>query len=135
MDSTATMVLIGGVIMIITVIWYFFGERETVVATVASSGIQDIKITVKGGYTPDVVVVREGIPVKLSFYRDENSSCSDKVIFRDFSIAQDLPAFKTTLVEFTPDKAGEFNWTCGMNMMRGKLIVKANEDPSHSKAV
>lgn len=37
---------------------------------------------------------------------------------------RDLPAFKTTPVEFTPDEAGEFTFTCGMNMMRGKLIVQ-----------
>jgi plastocyanin domain-containing protein len=31
--------------------------------------------------------------------------------------------YKTTPVEFTPDKAGEFIFACGMNMVRGKLIV------------
>jgi plastocyanin domain-containing protein len=45
------------------------------------------------------------------------------VIFGDFGIARDLPAYQTTSVEFTPDKSGEFVFTCGMNMLRGKLIV------------
>ena len=45
-------------------------------------------------------------------------------MFGDFGIARDLPAYKTTPVEFTPDKAGEFVFTCGMNMLRGKLIVQ-----------
>jgi plastocyanin domain-containing protein len=36
-----------------------------------------------------------------------------------------VPAFKTTPIEFTPEKSGEFTFTCGMNMMRGKLIVDA----------
>ena len=39
-------------------------------------------------------------------------------------IARDLPAFKTTSIELTPDRSGEFTFTCGMNMMRGKLVVE-----------
>jgi len=35
-----------------------------------------------------------------------------------------LPAFKTTSVELTPDRPGEFAFTCGMSMMRGKLVVE-----------
>ena len=45
------------------------------------------------------------------------------LVFGDFAIARDLPAFKTTSIQFTPDKAGEFTFTCGMNMMRGKIVV------------
>ena len=71
-------------------------------------------------------MVKQGIPVKLDFYRDETNSCSERVIFGDFGIARDLPAFRTTSVEFTPDKAGEFVFTCGMNMLRGKVIVTAD---------
>jgi plastocyanin domain-containing protein len=86
--------------------------------------VQEIKVTVKGGYSPDVIVVRKDKPVRLSFYRDETNSCSEQVIFGDFGIARDLPAYKTTEVEFTPDRTGEFTFTCGMNMLRGKLIVE-----------
>jgi plastocyanin domain-containing protein len=86
--------------------------------------VQEVKITVKGGYSPDTVVVKQGRPVRLDFYRDETASCSEQVVFGDFGIARDLPAFRTTAVEFTPQKAGEFTWTCGMNMLRGKLVVE-----------
>jgi plastocyanin domain-containing protein len=126
MDAIETGVMVGGVAAIAFVIWYFFGPREKVTASVSEAGVQEIDVTVKGGYTPDTIVVREGVPVRLNFYRDETSSCSEQVIFGDFRIARNLPAFKTTPVEFTPDKAGEFTFTCGMNMMRGKLIVQQN---------
>ena len=124
MDAMEIGVVIGGVALVGLVLWYFFGEREQVSAAVTAAGVQEIKITVKGGYSPDVVVVRAGVPVRLNFYRAETASCSEQVIFGDFHIARDLPAFKTTPVEFTPDKPGEFTWTCGMNMLRGKLIVE-----------
>lgn len=123
MDTAELIVIIGALAMIAMVIWYFFGEREKVSAAVTDAGVQEVKITVKGGYSPDVIVVRRGVPVKLDFFRDETASCSDQVIFGDFGIARDLPPYKTTAIEFTPDKTGEFTFTCGMNMLRGKLIV------------
>ncbi|MDX6711088.1 MAG: hypothetical protein QOH96_2104 [Blastocatellia bacterium] len=124
MDWVEISVVIGGVALIAFILWYFFGERERVAAGVNDTGVQEIKITVKGGYSPDVIVVKEKVPVRLDFYRDETASCSEEVIFGDFGIARHLPAFKTTPIEFTPDKAGEFTFTCGMNMIRGKLIVQ-----------
>ena len=123
MDTSEILVLVAATAMIALVIWYFFGEREKVAAQVTGSGVQEVKITVKGGYSPDVIVVKRGTPVKLDFYRDETASCSDQVIFGDFGIARDLPPYTTTAIEFTPDKTGEFTFTCGMNMLRGKLVV------------
>jgi plastocyanin domain-containing protein len=124
MDAAEIVVVVGGVALIGFVLWYFFGERERVEARAGAGGVQEINITVRGGYSPDVVVVKEGSPVRLNFYRDETASCSEQVVFGDFGIARDLPAFKTTPVEFTPEKKGEFTWTCGMNMLRGKLVVE-----------
>lgn len=125
MDAAEIGVLIGGAVLIASVLWYFFGTRDAVTAQTGDSGVQEIKVTVKGGYEPDVIVVKQGKPVRLDFYRDETASCSERVIFGDYGIARDLPAFKTTPIQFVPDKAGEFTFTCGMNMMRGKLIVES----------
>jgi plastocyanin domain-containing protein len=124
MDTTEILVIIAGAAAIAAVLWYFFGERQAVAARAGEGGVQEVKITVKGGYSPDVVVVKQGRPVRLDFYRDETASCSEQVVFGDFGIARDLPAFKTTPVEFTPQKSGEFTWTCGMNMLRGRLVVE-----------
>jgi plastocyanin domain-containing protein len=92
-----------------------------------------VKVTVKGGYAPDVIVVKQDQPVRLDFYRDETASCSEQVKFPDFGITRDLPAFKTTPIEFTPANAGEFKFTCGMNMMRGKLIVQNEAEGGGAK--
>jgi plastocyanin domain-containing protein len=124
MDSVEIAVLAGSIVLIGGILWYFFGERESVAAGMTDTGVQQVRITVKGGYSPDVITVRRGIPVKLDFYRDETASCTDTVIFGDFGIARALPAFETTSVEFTPEKPGEFVFACGMNMVRGKLVVE-----------
>ena len=124
MDTSEIFVLVGGVAAMAFVLWYFFGPQERVAAAVGSGGVQEVKVTVKGGYSPNVIVVKQGQPVRLDFYRDETASCSEQVIFGDFGVARDLPYQQTTPVEFTPNKPGEFTFTCGMNMLRGKLIVQ-----------
>lgn len=125
MDSMEKTVLAIGCTLIAAILWYFFGPKKRTSAQVTASGAQVVNITVKSAYSPDVIVVKAGSPVKLNFYRDETSSCSEEVVFGDFGIARKLPAFKTTSIEFTPDKTGEFTFTCGMHMLRGKLIVEA----------
>jgi plastocyanin domain-containing protein len=118
-------VTVLGVFLIVLVNWYFFfSRRKAASAEVKGSKIQEVKVVVKGGYDPDVIVVKKGIPVRLDFYRDETADCSDTIVFSDFKIRKPLPAFKTTPVEFTPEEEGEYVFTCGMGMMRGKLIVR-----------
>lgn len=124
MDTSEIFVLLGGIALIGLILWYFFAARAGVEAQTGETGVQEVDVTVKGGYAPDTIVVKQGRPVRLNFYRDETSACSEQVVFGDFGVVRDLPAFKTTPVEFTPDKAGEFVFTCGMNMLRGKLIVQ-----------
>lgn len=123
-DSTQLTVLVVGVLLVGLILWYFFGARERTMAVEGASGIQQVKITVKGGYAPDLIVLKQGHPVRLDFYRDETASCSEEVVFSDFGISRALPAFKTTSIEFTPEKTGEFTFTCGMRMLRGKLVVE-----------
>lgn len=123
MDTTQIVVTVLGLLLIGGVAWFFFGEREKTTAQVVE-GKQVLRVAVKGGYSPDTLVVKWGRPVRIEFDRQETSGCSDTVVFGDFGISRPLPAFKTTSVEFTPEKAGEFSFTCGMNMMRGKLIVE-----------
>jgi plastocyanin domain-containing protein len=125
MDVSEILVLIGGVLLVAGIGWYFFGEREAAEAKSAGAGgVQEVAVTVRGGYAPDTIRVRAGQPVRLKFYRDETNSCSEQVVLGDFGIVRDLPAHQTTAVEFTPTEPGEYAFTCGMNMLRGKLIVQ-----------
>lgn len=125
MDTAQIIVTLGGLALALFVVWYFFfSEKERAQATRDESGVQEISITVKGGYSPDVIEVAKDKLVRLKFYRDEENSCSEEIIFGDFGIRRDLAAFKTTVIELVPKTAGEFEFVCGMNMLRGKLIVK-----------
>jgi len=102
--------------------WYFFGPRKSRRAE-HDGGVQVVKVTVKGGYSPDVIEVLTGVPVRLLFDRQESGDCSSRVVIPDFKVNQMLPAFQTTAVDFVPDKSGEYSFACGMNMLHGKLRV------------
>ncbi|HEY5684094.1 MAG TPA: copper ion binding protein, partial [Acidimicrobiia bacterium] len=103
--------------------WFFFGPRTARRAQLLG-GVQDVEITVKGGYSPDVIRVTEGIPLRLRFDRQEAGDCTSRVVFPDFAASKSLPAFGTATLEFTPDQVGEFGFACGMNMIHGTLVVE-----------
>jgi hypothetical protein len=92
-----------------------------------SSRIQEVTIRVKNGYTPAVVELMAGMPVRLLLQRDEDSACSNEFVIEKFGIRRTLQPFATTAIEFTPKEAGEFPFTCGMKMLHGKILVKARE--------
>ena len=124
MDTTQLLVTLVGGGLIAFVGWFFFlAPHQLATAVSSSKGIQKVNITVKGGYSPDVIEVKKGQAVQLNFYRDEDSSCSEELLMPDFSIRRELPAFQTTAVEFLPQQTGRFEFTCGMHMLRGSLVV------------
>jgi plastocyanin domain-containing protein len=124
MSSAEWLVLFAGLAAIAWVNWYFFFAERSAVAATVTSGTQQIDVEVKGGYEPGVIRVKRGVPVRLVFDRKETSSCSEEVVLGAYGIRRFLPAFKRTPVEFTPDKSGTFDISCGMSMLHAKLIVE-----------
>ena len=119
-------VTLGGLALIGLELWWFLLSKSQGQQATANQGIQELTIKVDGGYNPDRVVVKAGQPVRLNFFREDPSSCLEKVILPDFHIAKDLDLDRVTPVEFTPQKPGEYPFTCGMNMARGVVEVKAS---------
>ncbi|RME49389.1 MAG: cupredoxin domain-containing protein [Caldilineae bacterium] len=117
-------VLVGAAVLSALVIWFFFLSEKEGTRLAASNGVQEANIVVKGGYTPDVLVVKAGQPVRLNFTRQETASCSEMVLFPDFNRSAKLPTGETVTIEFTPEKPGEYDFQCQMGMLHGKLIVE-----------
>lgn len=125
MNTPQIFVILSGIVLTILIAWYFwFAPKAQTRVAVSASGAQEVAIMVKGGYTPDVIVVQKGRPVRLTFTRQESSACSEKVLFPDFNQNALLPEGEQVTLEFTPDKPGEFGFQCQMGMLRGKLIVE-----------
>jgi len=107
------------------IVWWFFGKRKDEAEVAEQSGdIQHISITVDGGYLPRVVQLKAGVPAKLVFTRRDPSACLEEVLMPDFSVSQHLPVGKQTTIEITPDKPGQYKYTCGMQMFSGQVVVK-----------
>jgi P-type Cu+ transporter len=120
----------GGIIVVLAVLaalaglaWFFFGPRRAGAAEL-SGGMQRAAVTVRGGYRPEVLRVRQGVPVELVFDRQESGDCTSRVVFPDFQVSAALPANHRTTVRLDPAEAGEFGFACGMNMIHGTLVVE-----------
>lgn len=119
-------VTIGGLGLIGLELWWFLGSKPKSRQAATQGGIQEITITVDGGYDPSHVQVQAGQPVRLKFDRQDPSSCLEEVRLPHFRIARTLPLHQVTAIEFTPEQPGTYEFTCGMNMFRGAIEVKRN---------
>lgn len=118
-------ITLGGIALCLFIAWFFWlAPKGQTRVNAGAGGVQEVAITVKGGYTPDIIVVKAGQPLRMKFTRQESSTCSEMVLFPDFSQSAKLPEGQEVTVEFTPDKPGEYGFQCQMGMLRGKLIVE-----------
>jgi plastocyanin domain-containing protein len=116
--------IVGGAAAAVFLYVFFFGrKRPAVAARATEGGPQQIEIAVRGGYSPDLVVARRGVPLTLVFDRQEENPCSDEVVLPEFGIRRALPAFEKTRIEIVPERVGEYPFSCGMNMLHGKIRV------------
>jgi plastocyanin domain-containing protein len=105
--------------------WFFWMKTTAgVKAALTSGGYQEQMVLVKGGYTPDVIVVERAKPVRLNFIRQESAACSEMVLLPAFNKSANLPEGETVAVEFMPSEAGEYEFACQMGMFRGKIVVE-----------
>ncbi len=125
MTTAQILVTLVGIAFCVLIAWYFwFAPKGQTRVSASASGVQEVAVTVKGGYTPDIIVVKAGQPVRLRFTRQESASCSEMVLFPDFNKSAKLPEGQEIVVELTPEKAGEYGFQCQMGMLRGKMIVE-----------
>jgi plastocyanin domain-containing protein len=96
----------------------YFKQKE-----VTAKG-NEASVLVKGKYSPEIIHVKAGLPVTLHFYRDEDADCTNEVVFEGLNIRKRLPARETTTIVLMPSDTGEIPFSCGMGMVRGKLIVE-----------
>lgn len=113
-----------GFALIGSIVWYFFlSGRHQEAQAVGAEGAQEVHVTVKGGYAPDVIRAKPGLPLRIHFRREETSPCSEEIVFPDFGVKRFLPAFETTLVELPARPAGTYGFACGMDMLHGTLVL------------
>ncbi|MBV7504716.1 cupredoxin domain-containing protein [Bacillus sp. sid0103] len=77
------------------------------------------------GYSPNVIRVKKGVPVELEINNPlDSSNCISTFMIPDFNINNVNLKTGTTNLTFTPDKTGEYTFSCGMQMFKGTIIVE-----------
>jgi plastocyanin domain-containing protein len=109
-----------GLVLIGLIVWWFWLSKPR--AQRAASAVIDV--TVDGGvYTPARIEVAAGRPITLRFLRKDPSPCAEKVLFDALGVSADLPIGQPVELTVTPPAAGEYAFTCQMQMYRGTLVV------------
>jgi plastocyanin domain-containing protein len=88
------------------------------------NGVQTATVDVtSNGFEPSSLKLKAGAPAKVTFVRKTDETCAKEVVIKEYKIERKLPLNEPVVVEFTPHK-GEFTFACGMDMIKGKLIVE-----------
>ncbi len=115
-----------GIALIIFVVWWFWLGKTSKLEKAINANQKPIEIKVADGiYTPDAIKARIGQTLTLRFIREDETPCAATVLFPDFDQSLELPLDKAVDIKLTPDKKGQFEFTCQMGMYRGELIVVA----------
>lgn len=120
-----TLILVITLVLIGAIIWWFFGNHEQKAATARTQDQhQEATVVVKGGYSPETIILKKGIPATLNFEMKDSTACLSHVVFDKLGVDRDLTKQKVTSVEIPTDQTGDVDFACGMNMFHGKVVVK-----------
>ncbi len=91
----------------------------------SASAVQSVTVKLNSnGYQPNSLSLRRGIAARVTFVRQVEGACGTEIVLPEYNIRRELPLNSPVTIEFTPEKTGAFNFTCGMGMLRGKIVVQ-----------
>lgn len=123
--------LVNGLVILVAaaliglIIWWFFGnfQKSSQQADLAD-GRQEGQVVVKGGYEPEVLYLKQGVPAEVTFKMEDKTACLSHLVFSSLGVDKDLSKEKLAKVQIPTDKAGEIDYACGMDMFHGKIVVR-----------
>jgi plastocyanin domain-containing protein len=125
MVAGAWIVTVVGTLLVVGVCIYFLAPRGAAVrAATGAGGVQEVRIQVASGYDPSLIELAAGRPARLVFNRKETEGCSETLLIPEWKITRRLPAHEDTVIELAPHAAGDYEFTCGMHMLRGTIRVR-----------
>jgi len=110
-----------GILLIAFILWWFLFAKQK------ATNITNNKITIhvhNGVYEPATIKANANQKITLEFIRDDESPCSEYVIFKDLDKSAQLPLHKAKTIELNIDKSGKYAFTCQMGMYKGLLVIE-----------
>ena len=87
--------------------------------------VQEATIAVADqSFEPSRLTLRAGVPARLTFVRTSEKTCATSVVFTSLKMTKELPLHEPVTIEFTPAQTAELAFACGMNMLRGTIVIK-----------
>lgn len=99
------------------------GHRVVSAEPPAAAEATTILVTERG-YEPTTVTIPANRPAVLTFVRKADPSCGDTLVFAELGIERKLPLNEPVRVEIPAHPPGEIRFACGMDMYRGKVVVR-----------
>jgi RND family efflux transporter MFP subunit len=103
--------------------FFIRAEAERLGLRRAAAQTARIAVTEKG-FEPDRVMLRAGVEARLTVVRTTDKTCGTEIVFPALNIKRALPLNEPVAIEFTPAKAGDIAFACGMNMLKGVIVVQ-----------
>lgn len=110
-----------GFSLVLLIVWWFW------LYTPPTRSLDDSEImitVVDGHYQPSRLTLPANTPSTLKFLRKDPSLCAATVVFAELDIAEDLVVDQIKTISLPPLASGEYEFTCQMQMIRGRLIVE-----------
>ena len=101
---------LAGLLLMVGIVWWFWLSKSTT----QSQPVSDQGTT---------IVVADGETLTLHFDRQDPSPCAEQVVFHGLDVSEFLETGTITTVTLNNPPAGEYRFTCQMQMYQGRLIV------------
>lgn len=101
-------------------------DGDSVAAPIAASkrtGDLSVSIT-ENGFEPATLTLPSGVARRVTFVRKTDNTCAKEVVFPTLGIRRELPLNKPVTIELPASASGSLNYACGMDMLKGKVIVR-----------
>ncbi len=98
--------------------------------TPEAAAVREVEVVVDNGYQPSRIEVRPGERVRLRFVRRDYGGCSREVVFPTLNLRRELPTDQPVVIDLPALPVGETAFQCGMNMLRGSIVVAAPQPPT-----
>jgi plastocyanin domain-containing protein len=93
------------------------------VAKVAAGAKVEVEVD-GSGYHPAEIHAPANARITLAFTRADANNCGETLVVKSLGIEKDLPVGQTVEVAITTPASGEVGFACGMDMYKGKVVVR-----------
>jgi plastocyanin domain-containing protein len=100
-------------------------NKEVAPATqTTSEGRTELRVKVDAvGYHPEESRAPANQPVRLILTRTSDEGCGEELVIPSLKLKRKLPLNEPVSIDLTMPASGKLAFTCGMDMMKGAIVV------------